>query len=340
MSAILHPPPLRPGGFVFTMASAIVSISLHNTGATVLSDILFAIALASFVCLVIDYLARLFLRRVPEGGSPPAGFLSLTFTGAAGVLASRFATLDVRWAALTLTALAAASWLALTYWAIICRLLRPALHQGLARVDGTWFLWVVGTQVVSVAAGSYASAYPSAELANFAAVVWSIGVLQFILIASVTFARLLLTPMPPTAEAEPYWVFMGSAAIIALAGSGLMGLHEQQSLLDPSAISTVSVILWSFSTWLIPLIVALALWQRVRPGGLSGYRPPMWSMVFPIGMYGEASRQLGAATGIGWMESIGLHEAWIAFAVWLFVFVTMLAHAMPRAISRLRRDLT
>lgn len=135
---------------------------------------------------------------------------------------------------------------------------------------------------------------------------------------------------PATAEIEPYWVFMGSASIIALAGSGLLGLGAQQSLIDSQSISTASVVLWCFSTWLIPLIVVLALWQRLRPGGLRGYRPPMWSMVFPIGMYGEGSRQLGAATGTAWMESIGLHEAWVAFGLWLFVFATMLVHYIRR----------
>ncbi|WP_158506318.1 tellurite resistance/C4-dicarboxylate transporter family protein [Tomitella biformata] len=322
------------------MASAIVSISLHNTGAILIAAILFWIALVSFLALVADYLLRLVGRgRAPGGDRHPAGFESLTFTAAAGVLGARFAVLDVRWAALTLTVVAGVSWLVLSYAVIIDKLVRTSARSGLEGVDGTWFLWVVGTQVVAVAAGSYAVAYSSPVFASIAAVAWSIGVLQFLLIASVAFARLLLTPLPPDAEAAPYWVFMGSASIIVLAGAELMNLRSEQTLLEQPAISTISMVMWSFSTWLIPLIVALSLWQRIRPGGRTGFRPAMWSMVFPIGMYGEASRQVGKIRGTTWLEDIGLYEAWLAFAVWLFVFASMLVWSLARAVSRGRADL-
>lgn len=332
-------PPLRPGSFTFVMATAIVSISVHNTGAIVISDILLWVSLLSFVALSIDYVVRYARRRHAPGPPPRAGFLSLTFTAAAGILGSRLAVLDVQWAALTLTLLAMASWLALSYAVIINQLLRAEATAGLTMADGTWFLWVVGTQAVAVAASSYAAAFHSPPFAILAALAWSIGLVQFALIASVTFARLLLTPLPASAEAAPYWVFMGSASAIALAGAGLLKLGDAQTMVEAEAIASLSTILWAFSTWLFPLIVALALWQRIRPGGLSGFRPMMWSMVFPIGMYGEASRQFGEIRGFSWLESLGASEAWLALALWLFVFVSMIAHHLPSAMSRIRAEL-
>lgn len=334
-------PPLRAGSFTFVMATAIVSISVRNTGAIVLSDTLFWLALASFLALSADYLVRLARQREANAGEARGrtGFLSLTVTAAAAILASRLSALDVQGVALALTLVAAISWLALTYAVIVGQLLRAETTFGLEMVDGTWFLWVVGTQSVAVAAGSYAAAFHSPPFATVAAAAWSIGLLQFLLIASVAFARLLLTPLAPDSEAAPYWVFMGSASSTALAGATLLKLDDGQTLVETETIASLSAILWAFSTWLIPLIVTLALWQRLRPGGLSGYRPMMWSMVFPIGMYGEASRQFGEIRHLSWLEQMGEYEAWLALALWAFVFVSMIVHYLPSMMGFARAKL-
>jgi hypothetical protein len=58
----------------------------------------------------------------------------------------------------------------------------------------------------------------------------------------------------------------------------------------------------------------------------------MWSMVFPIGMYGVASRELGAALGVPWLVTLGRDEAWLALAAWAAVSVAMTLAALPRRV--------
>jgi len=52
-------------------------------------------------------------------------------------------------------------------------------------------------------------------------------------------------------------------------------------------------------------------------------------MVFPIGMYGLASRELGAALRVPWLVTLGRDEAWLALAVWAAVALAMTLAALP-----------
>lgn len=55
----------------------------------------------------------------------------------------------------------------------------------------------------------------------------------------------------------------------------------------------------------------------------------MWSMVFPIGMYGVASRELGAALHVPWLVTLGQDEAWLA--AWAAVSLAMTLAALARS---------
>ncbi|MFC7512225.1 hypothetical protein ACFQV4_25930 [Streptomyces thermocarboxydus] len=58
---------------------------------------------------------------------------------------------------------------------------------------------------------------------------------------------------------------------------------------------------WSFCTWLIPLLLALGVWRHVLHRVPLHYETSLWSMVFPVGMYGVASRELERPQdGTGW----------------------------------------
>ncbi len=55
------------------------------------------------------------------------------------------------------------------------------------------------------------------------------------------------------------------------------------------------------------------------------YEPGLWGIVFPVGMYGVASHELGAALGLPWLVTLGQDEAWLALGVWAAVFLAMAA---------------
>lgn len=320
---------LRSGGFAFVMATAIVATSILNSGAHILAEVMFAIANVTYLILIGDVVVRFVRRRAPI----ETGFMTLTFAAACGVLGAHHALVGHRIPALVLVIAGLAAWAVLGYTVAARVVTGLGDLTGLERVDGTWFLWAVATQSVAVSCGAYATHFSAPALATLAALCWSVGLVQFILIASIVFARLALIHVKPEEPVSPYWIFMGCAAITILAGAEILGLRTEQSLLETHVVATVSMILWSFATWLIPLLVGLFIWQQRRATTRFRFQPPWWSMVFPIGMYGESSRQLGRIRGTDWLENVGQWESWIALAVW----AAACAMAVRRLIAERRR---
>jgi tellurite resistance protein TehA-like permease len=52
----------------------------------------------------------------------------------------------------------------------------------------------------------------------------------------------------------------------------------------------------------------------------------LWSIVFPLGMYGVAGYYIGAADHLPIVRVIGEDETWVALAAWGLTFVAMLRH--------------
>jgi tellurite resistance protein TehA-like permease len=90
-------------------------------------------------------------------------------------------------------------------------------------------------------------------------------------------------------------------------------------------VAGLSVVLWAFGTWLIPLLLALGAWRHLLRHVSLAYEPGMWSIVFPVGIYGVASRELGAALNVSWLVTLGRYEGWLALAVRAVVAVAMTA---------------
>jgi tellurite resistance protein TehA-like permease len=124
---------------------------------------------------------------------------------------------------------------------------------------------------------------------------------------------------------------MGASAISVLAGAQILRLPPSPlTTATHAAVAGSSVMLWAFGTWLVPLLLILGVWRHVRHRVPLAYEPEMWSMVFPIGMYGVASRELGAALHVPWLVTLGQDEAWLALAAWAAVLLAMMLAALPR----------
>jgi tellurite resistance protein TehA-like permease len=127
---------------------------------------------------------------------------------------------------------------------------------------------------------------------------------------------------------------MGASAISVLAGAQILRLPPGPlTAATHAVVAGLSVMLWAFGTWLVPLLVILGIWRHVRHRVSLAYEPGMWSMVFPLGMYGVASRELGAALRVPWLVTLGRDEAWLALAAWAAVSL-----AMALALSPARRS--
>ena len=308
------------------MATGIVAIAVRNDDLPAVSDVLLLIGVVGYIALTAVSGWRLLRgrRRFLADLAGTHGFASLTFVAASNVLASGFLDLDLqRWPAIVLLAIGVVGWLVLGYGVPLALIATSDRRPRADKVDGSWFIWVVGTQSIAVASTSLQP--PDPALMVFAVVCWAIGLVLYVLVAALVLARLLVQPVMPTELTPPYWVFMGAAAITVLAGSRLLGMPDATHLLPHEVVAGASVVLWSFCTWLIPLLIALAVWRHLVRRVPLRYESGLWSMVFPVGMYGAASYELGAATGTPWLVALGDGEAWVALAVWVLVFVAMLA---------------
>jgi tellurite resistance protein TehA-like permease len=159
---------------------------------------------------------------------------------------------------------------------------------------------------------------------------WGIGVILYLLTAGLMTAALLTVPARPAELSPAYWVFMGATAISVLAGAQLLRLPGPlQAAVHPAA-AGLSVVLWAFGTWLIPLLILLGVWRHLVHRVPLSYEPGRWSMVFPVAMYGVGSRDLGTALKVPWLVTLGRDEAWAALAIWV-VFLAMVAALLRRA---------
>lgn len=329
---LLTPPPGHAlGRFAFVMATGIVATLLHSVGVTAPADALFAVAALAYAVLAATGIARVRGAAAIKAEIAAAGFTAMTVPAGTSVLAGYLALRGAVTAALVVGAVALLTWCALGYLVPAQRVLdnTAAAEDGdrLRGADGTWFLWGVSTQSVAVVAGVLAPQLPGHGLGTVATLWWGLGIAQLILVAALVAARMMLSPLHPGDEVAPYWVFFGSAAISILAGSELAALPDAERVLSEEFVLAVCVCLWAFATWLVPLLVALTFWQWRRSPETGFLRLALWSIVFPIGMYGQATLRLGDAAELSWMSPIAHADAWIAPAVWLAVAVGMLALA-------------
>lgn len=334
---------LRLEHFTFVMATGIVSTAIANTGAKTLSLIIFWIALIGYFVLVSGVLAGWVTGvRTVSGELQDATVRTLAFVAAGGVLAAHMVGMGWHTFALVLIIVSAVAWVILQYGALGSVLVTSsgidsaadAARGRLRMFNGTWFLVVVSTQSLAVSLAAWAKGVDSDLAATLAVLAWGLGVLQLTIIAALVAARLLLAGVAPSDEVAPYWVFLGSGAISILGAAEVLGTAEEQIVLSRPVVGAVAMALWAFVTWMVPLTIALQVWQRLRPGSIRGYRAALWSMVFPIGMYGESSRQLGFVRHTGWLKDLGTWEAWIALAVWAVVMVGLVAAVIGRSGGR------
>jgi tellurite resistance protein TehA-like permease len=324
---------LFPGYFALVMATGIVSTAVAGDGAALVSAAMLVIGVVCYVLLAALYAWRFASYRrefLADAGNPRSAFALFTFVAGSNVLGARFAAGGHYQATAVLAALGGAAWLALTYGTPLYLVTSHGARSALAGINGNWFLWTVGTESIAI---SLATLSRTGGLAALAVLLWAVGVVLYLLIATLVLGGLLHFPVQPAGLTPAYWVFMGATAISVLAGSTLLGLPRSplMSAVHP-VVAGVSLILWAFGTWLVPLLVGLGVWRHLIGRVPLRYEPGLWSMVFPLGMYSVASRALGAAVHVRWLAEVGRGWAWVAFAVWAAVFAAMLASlaGLPR----------
>ena len=337
---------LDPGYFAWVMATGIISVGTDLLGDHLLSQVVLGVAVVAFVGLTLAYAARLvffapFVRQ--SAADPTTAMAYFTVVAGTDVLAVRLVMAAHPLVALALGSAAAALWLVLTYalpWSIVAAARRPVLGE----INGTWLVWVVATQSLSIVAAAVAPSAPAswlrADLPAVAVCLWGLGVMLYLVFIVIIFLRLLLIEVTPAEMGPAYWIAMGATAISVRAAAGILALHDPHStvlvaVMRPFVVG-LSVVLWAFGTWWIPLLVLLGIWRYVLRRYPRTYEPRLWNVVFPLGMYTVASFSLGQVAGLGFMASVARVWVWVGVAAWVGVLLLMVG-ALARTLGDQRR---
>jgi tellurite resistance protein TehA-like permease len=324
---------LDPGYFAFVMATGIVSTGTSELGPSWLSLTLLAVACAGLVLLGAAAVARLVWfrsRLVANLRAPERAFTFFSIPASLDVVGTRFASAGHPLVTAILAAVAAITWLLLTYGVPASLLLVRVPDSVLGGVNGSWLLWIVGTQSLAVAAATLIPAWPSqsALLATAAAGLWSVGLLLYLIVVALILLRWLTVPMTPATLTPPYWILMGATAISVLAGAKYLGLPAHIPVVRATASFTqgFTFALWAFGTWWIPLLVILGFWRHFRHHWPLSYEPALWSVVFPLGMYSVATLAFGKTVRLTFMEPLARVMIWVAVAAWALVAAAFVKH--------------
>lgn len=323
---------LAPGYFALVMASGIISVGLQLRGFRALSLALLAVAALAFVVLLIMTTWRLIRYRpalLEEFTNARRGFGFFTIVAGANVLGVRLGIAGYPEITAVLLAVGATLWVLLGYvvpWTVVIGRGRKPLIRA---ANGTWFIWVVASQSVATAAATLQPAASAGRhgLALLAVVSWSVGACLYLAIAFLVILRLVTYPLKPADLLPPYWVSMGALAITVLAATRLVEMVDAPTVATARGLmGGLAVVLWGFSSWLYPALVAVGWWRHVHHRVALTYDATLWSIIFPLGMYGVASIYLDDVYQLPLIGAIGGIELWVAFAAWVAVFAAMVVH--------------
>ena len=335
-----------PRAFAMVMATGIVSVALRQAGSPVLSSALLWVASAAFVVLAAASVWRAagFPRDVrADLTRSDRVFGYFAVAAAASVLAARLSGRGQREVVTVLAVFTALAWAGACCAAIAFLTARTGTRRAITDVNGTWQLWVVGTQSVAIAATSaYAAGVVPDRLAAWAGLVaWCAGAALYLLVTALVIARLLTVGLAPGDPFGPYWVTMGAASITVLAAAQILHVTGPAVLaVSRPALTGLALAFWSVASALIPALTVIGTARWLRGQAAKGFRRELWMIVFPAGMYATASMRIGAEAGLPLIREVGTAAVWVAAAVWMGVFAWMTAWPVTRRRSARLYSLT
>ncbi len=199
-------------------------------------------------------------------------------------------------------------------------------------VHGGWLILIVGTQSLVLLGTKIAG-----ELGDYAAymmveiyMLWALGMIYYAIFVTLFCYRVFFKNMEDSDYSPLMWVVMGAASISANAGSNLLLTDPVIPMLVDlrPVMQMLSIMLWTWATWLIPLLVIIGLWTHVYRKVPLTYDPMQWSIIFPLGMYTVATNNLALSAEFKPLLYLSGGMLWISVIAWasllLFLFYSLL----------------
>jgi len=335
---------MHPAYFAMPMATGIVSIASHLLGLREVSTILFALNVPLYCGLWAATLARaiVFPERFRLDWSShqrAPGFF--TTVAATCVVGTQFDLLrGAREVALALFCLGLILWIACTYTIFVLlstREEKPTLAEG---INGGWLLAVVATQAVAILGCRVLPGRVADRDAAlfFVASFWLCGGMLYIWMISLIFYRYTFFKFMPSDLMPPYWINMGAVAISTLAGTTLIDVAGDSSLVRSILpfVKGFTMLYWATATWWIPMLLGLGIWRYVVRRFRLEYDPLYWGLVFPLGMYSVCTFRLAQVMEVPSLLWVARAFVTAAIAAWVLTFLGFAARVVLVVLLALR----
>jgi tellurite resistance protein TehA-like permease len=314
---------LYPGCFALVMATGIISNAFFLEDRRAVSDALFAANLIAYPWLI----ALTLVRAVRHGRAlwtdlldPRLVFSFFTIVAATDVFGIGLHLRGFPTLAFFLWVAALAVWFVLIYFSFGVLTFLNTAH-GANVVHGGWLIAIVGTESLVILGTVVAPGLDTLGPTVFVLIhmLWGVG-LGLYAIFIVLFAQRIFFVDITTDDITPLlWVVMGAAAIATNAGSTLILSDTHMPFLESMRpfIDGVTLIMWAWATWWIPLLLLFGIWKHGICRVPLTYTPMLWSLVFPLGMYALASLRLSLAADFPPLRMLSRGMVWIALAAWI-----------------------
>lgn len=313
---------LYPGYFALVMATGIISNALFLEDHRSIAGVLFAINLVAYPVLWLLTALRLVFARSAlwaDLTSPNLVFSFFTTVAATDVLGVGMTLRGWEEAATAMWIFALLLWTVLIYLSFGVLTFLNTAH-GANVVHGGWLIAIVGTESLVILGAAIAPNLGAQQQSVLVLIhmFWGIGLGLYGIFVTLFAYRIFFFDVEPDDITPLLWVVMGAAAITTNAGSVLILTDTGIAFLTSMRpfIDGVTLIMWAWATWWIPLLVLFGVWKHgVRRAPLH-YTPMLWSLVFPLGMYALASLRLSLAADFEPLRLISKAMVWVALAVW------------------------
>lgn len=326
--------PFYTGYFAAVMATGIVSTALFIYQHFWLSDILMAVAVGLYVLLWFVYVERAFSsphKIWQDLTNPATTFGFFTIVAGSNVLAVRFLFQHWVLAAKILGTVGIISWAVLFYTVMTILIAGPAVKK--SAVNGGWLIAIVAEESIATYFAAMIDVDPHRATVLFliSATFWAMGFVLYIIFIGLIMNRLLFQSVSLNDLQPPYWINMGATAITVLASSRLLAIHAHAPILLTLRpfLAGVTLMLWAWGTWWIPLLVILGIWKYGHGHEPIVYHPSQWSIVFPLGMYATATTTMARIHGFQPLHRLGQGFLWVALGAWLLVAILVFLRRRP-----------
>ncbi len=342
-----------PANFAMIMATGIVSIAFEMMSFPSVARLLFALNLLLYptLCAILVARAVFFLPNLmADFKTLQHAFLFLTFVVGTNTIGTQLMIFcQATGLAVLLWLIAVTGWLVCIYFILLNFIAMKGKFNILEIINGATLLIVVSTISISILGMRILDATDKhADYSYFVMVgLWVLGFVLYLVIIAPLIYRLFFRRFEPKNWSAPYWICMGAAAIIALAGSEFITRMPELPAWENirGIVLCMTVFIWATGTLWIPYLLVMdvrklirldtatsvPIWVKIFPWSRlafgrqhHAYEISSWSRVFPMGMYMASTLLLTNATDFESLVIISQYWGWLVLLIWSLTFVGML----------------